>query len=85
MKTTLLIALGLVMASCGSNYDKSAEDWRDEVCTCVQEKGAESCADVMEALGDYYGEDYETHDKTIHLITQSCPEVVLSVALNSSH
>ena len=82
IKITTIIAVGLLLVGCGSSYDKSPEDWRSEVCTCVQEEGPEACGEVMEKLRDYYGEDYKTHDKTINLILKSCPEVVLSVELD---
>jgi putative lipase involved disintegration of autophagic bodies len=78
--TTTVISF-LLMTSCGSGENrKSAEEWSSEVCDCVHNEGvgAQACNDKIQEIHDYYSDDeYEEHDKAIHLITTDCPEAIL--------
>ena len=81
-KFMLPLSLSLVLFSCGNSYDKSPDDWKEDVCNCSLENGpgAQECQDLIKELKTYYAEEdgVSHHDKAMHYIMTDCPEVVTS-------
>lgn len=79
-KSIYLIGL-VLLASCGTSYDKTPEDWADDICNCSSEKGidAQECFDKIDELKNYYEEaDYEMHDKATTLVGECAPELLMN-------